>query len=108
RPGREVHVVRAEQRAEVCLAKRGWYLLVHYTRHLFGREAVGEQGRDEGAGTRSDVDVEVVDGPVHRQQVEGAKRSYLIHASGEATAPENQRRLGPAPAGLAFGTRRLA
>ena len=106
-PGGEVHVVRTEQRAEVCLAKRRWNLLVHDARHLLGREAVGEQGRDEGARARSDIDVEVVDGPVHRQQVERPECSDLIDASGEATAAENQCCLGPA-AGVGFGTRRLA
>ena len=48
---------------------------------------------DEGAGAGADVDVEVVDGAVDREQVEGAQGADLVDAAGEAAAAEDQGRL---------------
>ena len=45
---------------------------------------------DEGAGAGADVDVEVVDRAVDREQVEGAQGADLIDAAGEAAATEDQ------------------
>ena len=45
---------------------------------------------DEGAGAGADVDVEVVDGAVDREQVEGAQGADLVDAAGEAAAAEHQ------------------
>ena len=53
---------------------------------------------DEGAGAGADVDVEVVDRAVYREQVECAQRPDLVDAAGEAAAAEDERRLVAAPA----------
>ena len=52
-------------------------------------------------GAGPDVDVELVDRAVDRQQVERPQRPDLVHAAGEAAAAEDQRGLrAPAPAAL--------
>ncbi len=67
--------------------------------HLLGRHAVGAKGGDEGTRRGADVDVEVVDGAVDRQQVQGAQGADLIDAPGEAAAAEHEGGLvAPAPA----------
>ena len=55
---------------------------------------------------RADVDVELVDRPVDRQQVERAQRADLVDAAGEAAAAEHERRLGR-PRAPAARARRL-
>ena len=66
--------------------------------HLLGGDAVGDHAADEGAGAGADVDVEVVDGAVDRQQVEGAQSADLVDAAGEPAAAEHQRGLlAPSP-----------
>ena len=64
---------------------------------------------DERARARADVDVEVVDGPVDRQQIERAQRADLVDAAGEAAAAEHERGLralarGGAAAGSSCGS----
>ena len=54
-----------------------------------------------------DVDVELVDGAVDREQVERAQRADLVDAAGEAAAAEDERRLGSTPAAAGTGLRRL-
>ena len=50
---------------------------------------------DERAGAGADVDVELVDGAVDRQQVERAQGADLVDAAGEAAAAEHERGLRP-------------
>src|SRR6185369_13971610 len=55
--------------------------------------------RDECPRARADVDVELVDGAVDREQVEGAKGAHLVDAPGETAAAEDERCfLAPPPA----------
>ena len=56
-------------------------LLVDDPHHLLGRHAVGGQRGDERARGRADVDVELVDGAVDRQQVERAQGADLVDAA---------------------------
>ena len=92
-----VDEVGPQQRPEVDVAERGRHLLVDDAHHLLGRDAVGGQRRDERAGGRADVDVELVHGAVDAQEVERAQRPDLVHAAREAAAPEHQGGLGPLP-----------
>ena len=85
------HDVRAQQLAEVDVAERRRDLLVDDAHHLLGRDAVGDERRDERARRRADVDVELVDGLVDGQQVERAQRADLVDAAGEAAAAEDER-----------------
>ena len=48
--------------------------------------AIGQHAGDKGAGTRADVDIEIVDGAVYREQVKRPQGADLIDPSGEATA----------------------
>ena len=48
---------------------------------------------DERAGRGADVDVELVDGAVDRQEVERAQRADLVDGAGEAAAAEHERGL---------------
>ena len=52
-----------------------------------------------------DADVELVDGPVDRQQVQRAQRADLVDAAREAAAAEDERRLRPLRAPLGSGAR---
>ena len=88
-------VVGAQQRAQVHVVDRRGQPLVEHPHHLLGGDAVGEHAGDEGAGAGADVDVEVVDRPVDRQQVEGPQGADLIDPAGEAAAAEHQRGLRP-------------
>ena len=75
--------------------------LVDHLHHLVGRDAVGQHAGDEGAGAGADVDVEVVDGAVDGEQVEGAQGADLVDPAGESAAAEHQgglRRAFAAPA----------
>ena len=95
----------------VDVAERRRHLLVDDPHHLLGRDAVGGQRGDERAGARADVDVELVDRAVDRQQVERAQRADLVDAAGEAAAAEHERGLRaprPAPARRAPALRRRA
>ena len=97
----ELERVRAHQRAAVHVLERGGHLLVDHPHHLLGGHAVGREGGHEGAGARAHVDVELVHGPVDREQVERPQRADLVDPAGEATAAEHQRgarapRLAPA------------
>ncbi len=108
--GDELAVVRAQQHVEVDVAERRRHLVVDHAHHLLGCHAVGGQGRHERAGAGPDVDVELVDRPVDRQQVESAQRADLVDRAGESSAAQHQRRLGlaPAPARLAAPAARAA
>ncbi len=90
---------------EVEVFQIGGDALVEHLHHLVGRDAVGEHPGDERAGAGADVDVEVVDGAVDGEQVEGAQGADLIDAAGEAAAAEDEARLrGPfAPRALRRG-----
>ena len=66
--------------------------------HLLGGHAVGAQRGDERPGRGADVDVELVDRAVDRQQVERAQRADLIDPAGEAAAAEHERGLVAAAA----------
>ena len=66
-------------------------LVVDDPHHLLGRDAVGGQRGDQRAGAGADVDVELVDAAVDRQQVERAQRADLVDAAGEAAAAQHQR-----------------
>ena len=98
---RELQQVRAQQIADVDVFERRLALARDDAHHLLGRDAVGAQRGDERAGRGADVDVEVVDRAVDRQQVERPQRADLVHAAGEAAAAEHERGLvapGTAPA----------
>jgi len=69
-----------------------------HVHHLLRRDAVGQRRGHERAGARADVDVELVDRAVHRQQVKRAQRADLVDAAGEAAAAEDERRARPRPA----------
>ena len=86
----EAEVVGLQHLVEVEVVELGGDPLVEHLHHLVGRDAVGEHPGDEGAGAGADVDVEVVDGAVDREQVEGAQGADLIDAAGEAAAAEHQ------------------
>ena len=90
---REAGDVRPQEAAELEVRKRGRALAVDGAHHLRGRHAVGRHRADERAGARADVDVEVVDRPVDRQQVERAQGADLVDAAGEAAAAQHERRL---------------
>ena len=92
----EAEVVGLQHLVEVEVLELGGNVVVEHLHHLVGRDAVGEHPGDEGAGAGADVDVEVVDGAVDREQVEGAQGADLVDAAGEAAAAEHQRGLrGP-------------
>ena len=97
----EAEVVGLEHPVEVEVLELGGDARVEHLHHLVGGDAVGEHRGDEGAGAGADVDVEVVDGAVDGEQVEGAQGADLVDAAGEAAAAEDQRglrRLFPAAA----------
>ena len=93
-PGDELAVVGLQQRADPRVGERRRHLLDDDPHHLLGRDAVGDRGGDERPGARADVDVELVDGPVDRQQIERAQRADLVDPAGEAAAAEHERGLG--------------
>ena len=99
---RELEEVGPQQRADVDVAERRRHLLVDDPHHLLGRDAVGRHRGDERAGAGADVDVELVDGAVDREQVERAQGADLVDAAGEAAAAEHERRLGAPRAALAL------
>ena len=76
------------------------HLLVDDPHHLLGRHAVGGEARHERARARADVDVELVDGPVDREEVERAQRADLVDAAREAAAAQYERRARLAAAPL--------
>ena len=107
---REAADVRPQEVAEVELGKRRRALVVDDAHHLLRRHAVGDHRGHERARARADVDVEVVDGAVDRQQVERAQGADLVDAAGEPAAAEHERRLGalaPRPGLRARSLRRL-
>ena len=69
-----------------------WSLTIAH--HLLGRDAVGRQRGDQRAGAGADVDVELVDRAVDRQQVERPQRADLVDAAGEAAAAQHERGAG--------------
>ena len=91
RLGRVLAVVRPQQHVEVDVAERRRDLVVDDPHHLLGRDPVGRQRGDQRAGARADVDVELVDALVDRQQVERAQRADLIDPAREAAAAEHER-----------------
>jgi hypothetical protein len=91
----ELAVVGPHQHVERHVPERLRHLVVDHAHHLLGRDAVGRQGGDQRTGARADVDVELVDRAVDRQQIERAQRADLIDASGEAATAEYERGLGP-------------
>ncbi len=90
----ELADVGPQQGAELQVGERRGDLLVDDPHHLLGRDAVGRQGGHEGAGARADVDVELVDRAVDRQEVERPQGADLVDAAREAAAAEDQRGLG--------------
>ena len=95
----EAEVVGPQHLVEVEVLELGGDPRVQHLHHLVGGDAVGEHPGDEGAGAGADVDVEVVDGAVDREQVEGAQGADLIDPAGEAAAAEDQGGLRGAFAG---------
>ena len=89
----EAEVVGLQHPVEVEVLELGGDPRVEHLHHLVGGDAVGEHPGDEGAGAGADVDVEVVDGAVDREQVERAQGADLVDAAGEAAAAEHQSRL---------------
>ena len=89
----EAEVVGLQHLVEVEVLELGGDPRVEHLHHLVGGDAVGEHPGDEGAGAGADVDVEVVDGAVDREQVERAQGADLVDAAGEAAAAEDQSRL---------------
>ncbi len=90
--------VQAQQVVEVDVAEGLGLFGGGDAHHLLGGDAVGAERRDERPGGGADVHVEVVDGGVHREQVERAQRPDLVHPPGEAPAAEHQGRLARPPA----------
>ena len=86
----EAEVVGLQHLVEVEVLELGGHPRVDHLHHLVGGDAVGEHRGDEGAGAGADVDVEVVDGAVDREQVERAQGADLVDAAGEAAAAEHQ------------------
>ena len=109
---RELEHVGPQHRADVDVVERRRNALVDDAHHLLGSDAVGRQRGDERAGAGADVDVELVDGPVDGQQVEGAQGADLVDAAGETAAAEDEGGLrasrGAARAALAPWRRRAA
>ena len=99
---RELEEVRSKQVAEVDVFERRFALARDDAHHLLRRDAVGAQRGNERAGRRTDVNVELVDAAVDREQVQRAQRADLIDAAGEATATEHQGRLVAARAPAAI------
>ena len=98
----ELDDVGPQQRADVDVAEGRRHLAVDDAHHLLGGDAVGRHRGDERAGAGADVDVELVDGAVDREQVERAQRADLVDAAGEAAAAEDERGLGAPRAALAL------
>ena len=96
--GRELAVVGPQQHLALDRREAGDGLAVDDPHHRLRRDAVGGQRAHERAGARADVDVEVVDRAVDRQQVERPQRADLVHGAGEPAPAEHQRGLGAAPA----------
>ena len=92
RLGGVLAVVRPQQHVEVDVAERRRDLVVDDPHHLLGRDPVGRQRGDQRAGAGADVDVELVDAAVDREEVERAQRADLIDPAGEAAAAEHERR----------------
>ena len=80
-------------------------LVVDHAHHLLGRHAVGRERRDQRARARADVDVELVDRAVDRQQVERPQRADLVDRAREAAAAEHERRLGAGRAAARLAAR---
>jgi hypothetical protein len=97
---RELERVRPHQRGAIDVAERGGHLTVDHAHHLFGRDAVGREGRDERAGAGAHVDVELVDRLVDGQQVERAEGADFVDAACESAAAEHQGRARFTPAPL--------
>ena len=101
--GRELAVVGAQQHLPLDRREAGHDLVVDDPHHRLRRDAVGGQRAHERARARADVDVEVVDGPVDRQQVERPQGADLVHGAGESAPAEDQRGLRAAPAATRGG-----
>ncbi len=82
--------VRLEQHAGVELVERCGALAEHGAHHLLGGDAVGDERGDERAGGGAEVDVELVDVHVHREQIEGAQCADRVDAAGHASASEHE------------------
>ena len=89
----EAEVVGLQDLVEVEVLELGGHARVDHLHHLVGGDPVGQHRGDEGAGAGADVDVEVVDRAVDREQVERAQGADLVDAAGEAAAAEDQRGL---------------
>ena len=97
----EAEVVRLQHLAQIEVVEVRRDPLVDHLHHFVGRDAVGEHAGDEGAGAGADVDVEVVDGAVDGEKVEGAEGADLVDAACHSAAAEHQgglRRAFAAPA----------
>ena len=86
----EAEVVGLEHLAEVEVLQLRGMRAVDHLHHFVGGDPVGEHPGDEGAGAGADVDVEVVDRAVDREQVEGAQGADLVDPAGEAAAAEHE------------------
>ena len=96
---RELALVEAQEHLAVQRRERVRDLVVDRPHHLLGRDAVGRERRDQRAGRRPDVDVELVDRPVARQQIQRPQRPDLVDAAGEPAAAQHERGArGAAPA----------
>jgi hypothetical protein len=58
---------------------------------LLGRHPVRQQGRDEGAGAGTDVQVEVADPEALEERVEREQRSHLVESPDDPAAREHER-----------------
>ncbi len=99
----EAAVVGPQEHREVDVGDRRAQFRVEDPHHLLGGDAVCGQACDERAGAGPHVDVELVDGVIYRQEVQGPERADLVNAAGEAAAAEDQRGLRDvalAPLGL--------
>ncbi len=62
------------------------------SQHDLGRRAVGEQGAHDGSGAGADVNIEVVDGAIGQDVVDGAQRADFVHRAGQAAAGQHESR----------------
>ena len=88
---RELGLVEPQQHLAAQRRQRGRQLVVDRAHHLLGRDAVGHQRGDQRPGAGPDVDVELVDRPVRRQQIERPQGPDLVDAAGESAPAQHER-----------------
>src|SRR4029077_15265786 len=89
----KTEVVEPQDLVEIEVIEVRGHPVVDHLHHFVRGDAVGEHRGDEGTGAGADVDVEVVDRAVDREQVEGTQRADLVDAAGKTAAAEHQGRL---------------